>query len=315
MEGSLRIGLVDLDTSHPGSWVPLIRELGHQVVGVYDGGTVWPSDYAARFAVEHAIPSVFGSLAEMADAVDVAIVHSCNWDLHVPRAEPFLRAGKGVFLDKPLVGSRRDAAVLLDWSGRGHRVMGGSCLRWTPEVSAYLARPVDERGQVHAAFVGCGVDEFNYGIHAYALLCSIMTGGVESVRYLGTATQRVVQVTFTGGRIGLLSIGAQPGYLPFYATIVTDRSVHHLEIDIRPAYSRMLEMALPYLGGLASRAPMSMQELLLPELAALAAKQSWEHGGAVVALSALDDGGYDGPAFASEYRRMKLAGTVNYRVY
>ena len=316
MGKSLRIGLVDLDTSHPGSWVPLLRELGHQVVGVYDGGTVWQTDYAARFVAEHAIPLVFKSLAEMADAVDVAIIHSCNWDLHVPRAEPFLRAGKGVFLDKPLVGNVRDAQLLLDWSARGYRVFGGSCLRWTREVFEYLEQPIVERGRVHTALVGCGVDDFNYGIHAFALLCSIMGSGAESVRYLGTATQKLIQVNWGDRKIGVLSIGAQSGYLPFYATIVSDQSVRYLEIDVRPAYRRLLETALPYLGGLMSQAPMPMKELLEPELIALAAKRSWEQDGAVVALKDLPiDAAYDGQSFANEYRHMKLTGTENYRVY
>jgi hypothetical protein len=37
---TLRIGIVDLDTSHPDNWVPIIKELGHRVVAVFDGGTV-----------------------------------------------------------------------------------------------------------------------------------------------------------------------------------------------------------------------------------------------------------------------------------
>ena len=31
----MKIGLVDLDTSHPAAWVPILRELGHDVVGIY----------------------------------------------------------------------------------------------------------------------------------------------------------------------------------------------------------------------------------------------------------------------------------------
>ena len=30
---ALRIGHVDLDTSHPQGWIPIERELGHTVVG------------------------------------------------------------------------------------------------------------------------------------------------------------------------------------------------------------------------------------------------------------------------------------------
>src|SRR6187200_2454362 len=101
----MRIGLVDLDTSHPAAWVPILREMGHEVVGVYDGGAVHPSDYADRFAAEHRVPRVFDSPSQMVDLVDGAILHGCNWDTHVPNARRFLEAGKAVLIDKPLAGN------------------------------------------------------------------------------------------------------------------------------------------------------------------------------------------------------------------
>ena len=44
----MRIGVVDLDTSHPQNWIPIERELGHEVVGVWDGGSVHPAEYVKR---------------------------------------------------------------------------------------------------------------------------------------------------------------------------------------------------------------------------------------------------------------------------
>src|SRR4030095_4142067 len=82
------IGLVDLDTSHPRAWLPILRELGYTVAGVYDGGTVYPLGYAGEFAHETGIPLAFVSVEEMAlhPDIHIAIVHSCDWDLHVGRA-------------------------------------------------------------------------------------------------------------------------------------------------------------------------------------------------------------------------------------
>src|SRR5690554_1529726 len=105
--------MVDLDTSHPATWFPVIRELGHDVIGVYDGGTVYPDGFAKQFAAERGIENVFSSLEEMAEAVDVAIIHSCNWDLHIDRALPFVSAGKGLLIDKPLAGKPYDLHKLL----------------------------------------------------------------------------------------------------------------------------------------------------------------------------------------------------------
>jgi len=310
MKTPMRIGLVDLDTSHPEAWLPILRDLGHEVAAVYDGGAVWPEGYAADFAQKHGIPAACTRLAEMIEAVDVAVVHACNWDLHLARAEPFLQAGKAVLIDKPVVGNLRDLHTLLAWAARGWRVTGGSSLRWTAEVAAFLAQPESERGRIHTVFAGCGVDEFNYGIHAYALLSSILGPGVQRVRYLGSSTQKQLQVTWRDGRIGLLAIGPQPGYLPFHATIVTDKVVRHLQADNSKLYRGLLETTLPYLTGATDRPPLPMADLLEPELMALAARQSWLNHGQEVFLTDLrtDDPGYDGGAFAAEYRRAKRKG-------
>ena len=52
---------------------------------------------------------------------------------------------------------------------------------------------------------------------------------------------------------------------------------------------------------------MPMDELLVPELCALAARQSWLNGDREVALDELspEDEGYDGATFAEGYRRAR----------
>jgi hypothetical protein len=54
--------------------------------------------------------------------------------------------------------------------------------------------------------------------------------------------------------------------------------------------------------------PVPADELLEPELAAIAARRSWQRNGERVLISDLrmDDDGYDGNAFARGYRRARL---------
>src|ERR1041385_4449272 len=104
----MKIGVVDLDTSHPQNWIPIERELGHEVVGVWDGGAVHPSEYVDKFCADKEIPRRYDTLEAMAGDVDLAIVHACNWDTHVEKARPFVEAGKAVLIDKPLAGNMRD---------------------------------------------------------------------------------------------------------------------------------------------------------------------------------------------------------------
>jgi predicted dehydrogenase len=303
----LRVGHVDLDTSHPQNWVPIVKSLGHDVVGVYDGGTVWPQGYAAEFAQKLDVPRVYDRLEEMADDVDLAIIHSANWDLHLPRAKVFVDKGKAVLLDKPIVGNLQDVFTLRDWVRNGARVSGGSSLRFAAEVKQYLAKPVDERGEPLFAFAGCGVDEFNYGIHAYSMLLAVMGTGVESVAYLGAHGQRQIEIVWKDGRRGMLTIGQAAKWLPFYATVVSDRAIEHIVPDSGQLYRALLEALLPYYAGEAP-APLSFEDLIEAELVAMAARASWQQDGARVRLTdlRLGDVGYDGAAFAAGYRLQRL---------
>lgn len=303
----LRVGHVDLDTSHPQNWIPIVKSLGHDVVGVYDGGTVWPEGYAAEFAQKLDVPKVYTCLDEMADDVDLAIIHAANWDLHLPRAKVFVDKGKAVLLDKPIVGNLRDVYTLRDWVRNGAKVSGGSSLRFSQEVKDYLAKPVEERGEPLFAFVGCGVDEFNYGIHAYSMLAALLGTGVESVAYLGAHGQRQVEVVWKDGRRGILTIGQAAKWLPFYATAVSDRTIEHIVADSGKLYRSLLEVLLPYYAG-ETPAPYSFDDLVEPELVAMAARVSWQHDGARVRLTdlRLDDPGYDGASFAAGYRLQRL---------
>lgn len=303
----MRIGLVDLDTSHPQNWIPILRQLGHEVVGVWDGGAVHPPEYVQKFAADHSIPQVYPTLAELAAVADCAIIHGCDWDTHIAKARPFVEAGKAVLLDKPVAGNLRDLHQIRRWVQEGARLSGGSSLRFAVETQEWLAQPVAERGTPHTVFCGCAVDEFNYGIHAYAMLSGILGGGIRSVRHLGESVQRRLLVQWTDGRSGVLMIGATAKWMPFYATLVTERTVAYVQADNNKLYRALLEATLPYLAGETATPPLPLDEWLEPELCALAARQSWLSGDAEVALAdlKLDDAGYDGKAFADGYRKAK----------
>jgi len=302
----VKIGIVDLDTSHPAAWIPIEREPGHEIVGVWDGGSVHPAGYPEQFAKEHGIPRVYGALTDMAADVDCAIIHGCDWDTHLTKARPFLDAGKAVLLDKPMAGNAADIAELQRLAAAGARITGGSSLRFCNEVTAFLATPEKERGVPHTVFCGCGVDEFNYGIHAYSMLSGLLGPGIVSVRHLGGTGQRHIQMTWADGRTGVIAIGKTDAWLPFYATVVTERAVHQFTADTRDLYRGLLRVALPYLGG-NSPAPVAMDDLVECELCALAAKLSWENGDREVTLAEARGSvaSYNGAEFAVGYRRQR----------
>jgi len=310
---SFKLGLVGLCTTHPRNWVPIIREMTEvgtvdvEVVCAWDSGETRPEGFAAEFCKQFNIPTVIENLEDMIDIVDGIIIHTTNWDKHIEQARPFVEAGKAVLIDKPIVGNIRDANIFLDWMKEGKRVTGGSSLRFAKEVRDYLAQPVEERGEVHTAYAAIGMDDFNYGIHAYAILSCLMGPGIQSVQFICESKQKNILIRWKDGRIAFLTIG-KAAWLPFCVTAVTDKNIFMTSTDNSIIYKSLLEAQLPYLTGKIEELPLSIEEILEPELAAMAARVSWMNNGQKVFLTDLrqDMDGYDGNQFAREYRRARL---------
>ncbi len=310
---SFKLGLVGLCTSHPESWVPVIRKMNKdglvdvEIVVAWDSAETRETGFAVEFCQKHDIPHVVEQLTDMVDMVDGVILHTTNWDKHIEQAQPFVDADKAVLIDKPIVGNVKDANIFLDWMKSGKRVTGGSSLRFCQEVKELLALPIEERGTVSTAYAAIGVDDMNYGIHAYSIISGLMGPGIQSVQYLGSSTQKQLMLEWSDGRIALMTVG-KAAWLPFNVTAVTDKNVYQISVDNSRIYRSLLEAQLPYLTGKTDELPLGIDEILEPELAAIAARQSWLNGGQKVFLTDLrqDDPGHDGDQFAREYRRARL---------
>jgi len=82
--------------------------------------------------------------------------------------------------------------------------------------------------------------------------------------------------------------------------------VTQFQADASRLYRALLCATLPYLAGETDTPPVPIEQLVEPEWWAIAARQSWLEGDREVSLSEVaEDVGYDGAAFAQEYRRMK----------
>ena len=89
----LRIGLLDLDTSHARSFAQLLGSRdGVRVTGVYDGAQVRTSEQIDCFCEQFGCQR-YESPTALAEAVDAAMVLSADWEVHLDRLEPLMRAG------------------------------------------------------------------------------------------------------------------------------------------------------------------------------------------------------------------------------
>lgn len=310
-----RLGIAGLCTSHPGNWIPVIKELDREnfcdveITAMWDSGETRPAGFAADFAKSMGLENIAlpETLEEMVPLVDGVIIHTANWARHLEQARPFIEAGAAVLLDKPVIGNMKDAATVLDWLKQGRRITGGSSLRYCNETAEVLACPESERGKIYTVYSAIGSDEFNYGVHGYSLLCGLMGPGAVSARYLGGGKFKQIMLNWEDGRSAFLTL-AGPAGLPFNAAVVAEKKYFQFQVNTAEIYRSMLKKQLPYLTGQCPEAPETPDDFLTPELLALAARESWKKGGAEVFISDLhlDTEGYDGHLFAAAYRRSRM---------
>jgi hypothetical protein len=298
----IRIGLVDLDTSHPLAFTKILRTMpGVEVTALWDGHDVWEPGYDLRFAAENGIPVVCAALEEMPGHVDAAMIHGTNWDLHCDRALVFLKAKIPVLIDKPVVGSVRDCDRLMEMQEKyGTPVFGGSALRYAREVTA-LRSDVDSTGHLASVTASGPGDFFSYGIHTTEMLQGFAGTGIRSVRPVSRGGPPVLAVEYDNGPVGYLQL--QMGFYQWSLAAYTGAGLRTAVVSTEGLYEPFLERFVSFLkergpgDGIAG--PLEAVRVHLAAEIALT-------GGRAVALDGLPPGaGFDGRRFAAEYAAAK----------
>lgn len=298
----VRIGLVDLDTSHPAAFTRILSSIpGVEVSAVWDGGDVWPEGYVRAFAREHGVQTVCPTLEEMPGHVDAAMILGVNWDAHVRKAQVFLQAGKPVLIDKPVVGSVRDGDRLLNLQEKhGTLVFGGSSLRWAKEVTA-LREAVGPRDDIHSIVASGPGDFFSYGIHTTEMLQGLAGIGIRSVQVMTAGGKPVIRATYHDGLVALLQLEMR--FHEWSLCAYTRQGLRVATIAVDGLYEPFLKTFVHLLHGGKVDDPLTGPvEAVRVHLAADRARST----GREVLLGDLSpDAAFDGRAFALEYASTK----------
>src|SRR5436305_1545238 len=146
----LRAGMIGLDTSHVPAFAKIFNNpkatgdiAGIRIVAGYPGGTDIP---ASRDRVKGFTEQLRGmgieildSIPKLLEKVDVVLLESVDGRIHLQEAIPVIKAGKPLFIDKPVAGSLADAMVIYD-EAKKHKVpcFSSSSLRFTPGIQEIL---------------------------------------------------------------------------------------------------------------------------------------------------------------------------------
>src|SRR6185436_53426 len=128
--------------------------------------------------------------------------------LHLKQATAVLKAGKRLFISRPLASSPEDAVAILKlsaetktpcWSSSQHRYNTGfSGMRNHPEVGRVLGCDVYGGWTVNAP----EADKFTRPLHSIETLYTIMGPGVVSVTCTSTPTAESITALWNDGRVG-----------------------------------------------------------------------------------------------------------------
>ena len=303
----LKFGAITIDTSHPMAFAEYLAKSDRaRYTAIFNDG-FRGEDEVNSFAKHHNL-TVCNTVEELAEIVDIGMVHSCNWDKHLGYIDAFAKRNKPIFIDKPLVGNLEDCKKIQALVDSGVKILGTSALRYCYEVDRVRSKAAEVGANILHINLTVGVDEFNYAIHAYEFVCALLDDHPVSVRYIGSSTSGKLPcdnyfLRFKGGATAIIS-GITGKYTGFHTAVLTDNGAADacFSVDTGKLYEAMLNEVFNELEGKENKlAPMT--ELLIPIKAALACKASKLADGKEMTLNDEDiaNVSFDGYVFEATY--------------
>ena len=251
----LRAGIIGLDTSHVIAFTKMLNaddappELANcRVVAAYPKGSPDIESSVTRVPkytaqVKEMGVEIVDSIKTLIDKVDVVLLETNDGRPHLEQIIPAIKAGKPVFIDKPIAGSLVDAIAIFELAKK-HKVpvFSSSSLRYGQNSQAVrhgsIGKVTNCVTQSPASLEKTHPDLFWYGIHGVESLFTVMGTGCKAVKR-GKTTDGKIEVvgswssnrtgTFREGKgysgtaqgaKGETAVGSYDGYQPLLVEVV-----------------------------------------------------------------------------------------------
>lgn len=283
----IRIGIVGSDNSH--------AEAFSKLCNVPQELTVEDAKVVAIFGVDAArtkevatlgnVPTIVEKPEDMIGSIDAALVVFRHGGLHRQFAEPLLKAGIPLFVDKPLAIAPDDARALLDLAeAKKVPLTSFSTLRYSRDMQAFI-KEAEAAGPVSVSVFSGPADRKSeygglpfYGIHTVELAQALNGAGVVSVRALENNKNVVATLTYADGRVVTLNFMGEAAYV-FHMLAFGKNGHVGRALDAGTCYKDGLEIVLSMVK--TGKAPLTRNELLEPVLILDAIEKSLGNGGVV----------------------------------
>jgi predicted dehydrogenase len=243
-ESTGRIGIIGLDTSHSIAFTKAINGpdpkpafQGFTIVAAYPHGSSEIRSSADRIPgyteeVKKYRVEITNSIEELLSRVDYVLLETNDGRLHLEQALEVMKAGKRVFIDKPMAASLEDVIAIFNVADHYKiPVFSSSSLRY---ISGIEDIATGKTGKVTGAdtFSPCTLesthpDLFWYGIHGVETLFAIMGTGCKTVTRVSTADTDVAVGVWNDNRIGTFR-GTRKGKGGYGGTVFAEKGVFPL---------------------------------------------------------------------------------------
>ena len=292
-----RIGIIGLDTSHSTAFTEALNAAspdpdynGFRIVAAYPQGSKDIQSSTERVPsyteqVKKLGVEIVDSIEALLTKVDFVLLESNDGRPHWEQAMPVLKAGKTMFIDKPMAGTLEETIGLFEAAKKYKTpVFSASSLRYMKGMQEIAAGTTVGKVLGADAFSPAPLephhpDFFWYGIHGVETLYTVMGRGCTSVTRTYTEGTDLVVGTWNDGRIGTFR-GTRTGQHEYGGTVFGEKGVARL--GPYSGYEALLKQILQFFT--TGIAPVSEEETLEIYTFMIAADQSRKHDGKPVKL-------------------------------
>jgi WD40 repeat protein/predicted dehydrogenase len=295
----LRAGIIGLDTSHVIGFTKLLNaetpaegHAGCRVVAAYPKGSPDIESSVSRVPkyteeIRELGVEIVDSIPALLEKVDVVLLETNDGRPHLEQVLPVLRAGKPVFVDKPIASSLSDAIVILK-AAEHYEVplFSSSVMRFFPDMQNVRDGAIGEVTGCDA-YSPCPIepthpDLFWYGIHGVETLFTVLGPECESVRRISNDDVELVIGQWSDGRIGTFR-GLRRGRRGFGGTAFGEKGIRTLVRDGQ--YEYLVAAIVEFFR--TGEAPVTAEETLAVYAFMEAADESKRRQGALVSLESV----------------------------
>ncbi len=275
----IKVGIIGFDTSHVPAFTKLLNDdsdpfhvSGARVVAGFPSFSPDVESSVSRVEgykkelIEKWNIEMVSSVEELLPRVDAVLLESLDGRRHLKEAQPVIKAGKPLFIDKPMTACYSEARAIFDLAAKNRcPVFSSSSLRFDYNISR--ARQDAELGGV----VGCDAFSpatlettnpglFWYGIHGVEILYTFMGRGCKKLFCKKTDGTHLVTGEWKDGRIGTMR-GIRKGSNSYGATVYGENKIVQVifSTDV-PLYSQLLKQIIPFFK--TGKPPVPLEETL-----------------------------------------------------